>query len=67
VIGVLSPERIVLGGGVLERPGLLELVPAEVDALLEGYVPTPELARPALGRRAGVLGALALAESALIV
>jgi fructokinase len=64
VIGVLSPERILLGGGVLERRGLLELVRAEVDALLAGYVPAAELARPALGPRAGVLGALALAESA---
>lgn len=64
VIGILSPERILLGGGVLERRGLLELVRAEVDALLAGYVPAAELARPALGPRAGVLGALALAESA---
>jgi fructokinase len=64
VIGVLSPERIVLGGGVLQRPGLLEQVDTEVDALLRGYAPAPELVRPALGRRAGVLGALALAEPA---
>ncbi|HET7808619.1 MAG TPA: ROK family protein [Gaiellaceae bacterium] len=64
VIGVLSPERILLGGGVLQRPGLLEQVDTEVDALLRGYVPAPELVRPALGRRAGVLGALTLAESA---
>jgi fructokinase len=64
VIGVLSPERIVLGGGVMERAGLLELVRTEGEALLCGYVPAPELTRPALGRRPGVLGALALAESA---
>jgi fructokinase len=64
VIGVLSPERILLGGGVLQRPGLLEQVDTEVEALLRGYVPAPELVRPGLGRRAGVLGALALAESA---
>jgi len=64
VIGVLSPQRIVLGGGVLERPGLLQLVSAEIEALLGDYVPAPELTPPALGQRAGVLGALALAESA---
>ena len=64
VIGVLSPERIVLGGGVMDRPGLLELARGEVEGLLRGYVAAPELTPPALGRRAGVLGALALAESA---
>jgi fructokinase len=59
-VAVLSPERIVLGGGVLETPGLLELVRAEVDALLAGYVAT-EIVPPALGPRSGVLGAIALA------
>jgi fructokinase len=64
VIGVLSPERIVLGGGVMDRPGLLGLVRGEVEGLLSGYVAAPELTPPALGPRAGVLGMLALAESA---
>jgi fructokinase len=59
-VAVLSPERIVLGGGVLETPGLLELVRAEVEALLAGYVAT-EIVPPALGPRSGVLGAIALA------
>jgi fructokinase len=64
VIAVLSPRRIVLGGGVLRRAGLLELVRDEVAELLNGYVPAPELVPPALGARAGVLGALALAAEA---
>jgi fructokinase len=64
VIGVLSPERIVLGGGEMDRPGLLGLVRGEVEGLLSGYVAAPELTPPALGPRAGVLGTLALAESA---
>jgi fructokinase len=63
VVAVLSPERIVLGGGVMEVPGLLGLVRAEVDVLLAGYVAT-EIAPPALGRLSGVLGAIALALSA---
>jgi fructokinase len=63
VIAVLSPERIVVGGGVMRRPGLLELVRAEVAGLLGEYVAAGELVPPALGARAGVLGALALAES----
>jgi fructokinase len=63
VVAVLSPERIVLGGGVMDVPGLLELVCAEVDELLAGYVGT-EIVPPALGRLSGVLGAIALALSA---
>jgi fructokinase len=66
---VASPERIVLGGGVMERPGLLERVRVRLGALLAGYPPHPLLGErigeyllaPALGDRAGVLGALALA------
>jgi fructokinase len=63
VVAVLSPERIVLGGGVMEVPGLLALVRAEVAELLAGYVAT-EIAPPALGPLSGVLGAIALALNA---
>lgn len=63
VVSVLSPERIVLGGGVLRAPGLLELVRAELDGLLAGYV-TAEVVPPALGSLSGVLGAIALAVNA---
>jgi fructokinase len=67
-ICVLSPERIVLGGGVMNAPGLLALVRREIDSLLNGYVGNDALAaddyvtRPVLGHRSGVLGAIALAE-----
>ena len=64
VVSVLSPERIVLGGGVGGEPRLLPLVGAELDRLLAGYVPAPEVVAPALGARAGVLGAIALAATA---
>ena len=64
IVAVLSPYRIVLGGGVSRRAGLIGLVRTELDGLLNGYVPAPELVPPALGERAGVLGALALAASA---
>jgi fructokinase len=67
-ICVLSPERIVLGGGVTSAPGLLPLVRSEIGALLNEYVAHDALAAegyvtlPALGHRSGVLGAIALAE-----
>jgi len=60
VVAVLSPERIVLGGGVMEVPGLPPLVRAEVDDLLAGCVAT-EVVPPALGPLSGVLGAFVLA------
>jgi fructokinase len=71
VICTLSPERIVLGGGVMKQPQLLPLVRQEVSALLGGYISAPELdgdledylVAPALGDRAGVLGSLELARS----
>jgi fructokinase len=71
VISVLSPERIVVGGGVTRRPSLLPLVRAEVVALLNGYLDAPAvgegiatyITRPALDTRAGVLGAIALAQT----
>jgi fructokinase len=62
VILTLSPESIVLGGGVMGRTSLLERVRADVAGLLGGYVRAAEIVAPALGERSGVLGALALAE-----
>jgi fructokinase len=72
VICVLSPERVMIGGGVMNQPGLLERVHREIVGLMNGYLDAPLLGdgisgfvtAPALGPRAGVLGALALAESA---
>jgi fructokinase len=63
VISILSPERIVLGGGIMEHAPLLPLVREQVAALLNGYVELPDVVPPALGSRAGVLGAIALAQT----
>jgi fructokinase len=65
ITAVLAPQKIVLGGGVMRARGLLERVRTETDAALAGYVRTPELLTPGLGERAGVLGAVALAQRAL--
>jgi fructokinase len=62
---VISPHRIVLGGGVMHAPGLLDRVRRGLDDLLAGYVAAPDLAAPGLGGDAGVLGAIALAQQAL--
>jgi fructokinase len=69
LIYAISPQRIVLGGGVFQHPGLLDLVRLKVRQRLNGYVQSDLLLNrtdeyivaPALGSRAGVLGAIALA------
>ena len=63
-ICTLSPQRVVLGGGVLRREGLYARVREKVAVLLNGYIAPPEIVPPALGARAGVLGAIALAGTA---
>ena len=57
----LSPERIVLGGGIMHREELFPKVRLRVAELLNGYLEPPEIVPPKLGVRAGVLGAIALA------
>jgi fructokinase len=63
VISVLSPERIVVGGGVAKHPGLLASVRQEVTALMNGYLgfeASDDYVTPP------TLGAIALAESASV-
>jgi fructokinase len=60
----LSPQCVILGGGVMKQPSLLARVRARVTDLLAGYVAAPEIAAPGLGDRAGVLGAIELARQA---
>ncbi len=72
-ICTLSPERIILGGGVMEQPQLFPLVRRKTRAYLNGYVQSPAILEaidsyivpPALGNRAGVLGAFAQAQMLL--
>jgi len=62
-ICTLSPQRIILGGGVLRHSALYAMVREKVAALINGYVALPEIVPPALSGRAGVLGAIALGQS----
>ena len=67
----LSPRRVILGGGIMQRQFLFPIVRAEVQQLLNGYVDHPMILEhmdqyivpPGLGNQAGVLGAIALAKS----
>lgn len=68
----LSPKRMILGGGVMQQQSLFPLVRAELIRLLNGYVRSKDLLEnveqyvvpPKLGNRAGIAGALVLAEQA---
>jgi fructokinase len=60
-ICTLSPQKVVLGGGVMRRAQLYPVIRSKVTALLNGYAAVPEIVPPLLGGRAGVLGAIALA------
>ncbi len=72
ILCVLVPERIILGGGVMGNRDLFPRIRERVWGLLNRYLPAPALAGdlsdyivpPALGDRAGLLGALALAIEA---
>lgn len=67
---VLSPERIVIGGGVAKRPGLLSRVRARAFDLAAGYPAAPALTvraamdeyvvGPELGDHSGITGAIEL-------
>ena len=70
MIVTLSPQRIIMGGGVMEQRQLFPLIQRRVQELLNGYLQSPLILEqiadyivpPALGNRSGVLGAIALAE-----
>jgi len=58
----LSPQRIILGGGVMSRPELHPAICARVVSLLNDYIDPPEIVAPHLGAKAGILGAIAMAR-----
>jgi fructokinase len=72
LVCTLSPQRIILGGGVMQQPQLFPRIRSRLQSLLNGYVQAPQILKdidryivpPGLGSRAGVLGAIALAEKA---
>ncbi|MES1257209.1 MAG: ROK family protein [Acidobacteriota bacterium] len=72
ILFILSPGRIILGGGVMQEAGLFDRIRGELALILNGYIRMPQVlgqldhyvVAPGLGDRAGILGALALAEQA---
>lgn len=72
LICTLSPQRIIIGGGVMEQPQLFPMLRRRVQEYLNGYVQAPAIldeidsyiVPPGLGKQAGVLGAIALGQQA---
>ena len=70
IICTISPQCIILGGGVMEQPRLLPLVRGRTQELLNGYLQVPDImegieqyiVHPLLGNKSGVLGAISLAS-----
>ncbi|MGN1399896.1 MAG: ROK family protein [Bacillus sp. (in: firmicutes)] len=63
---ILSPKKIILGGGVMKQKQLYPIIEKQVRRLLNSYVKFPAgyIVAPRLGDDAGVIGALMLAVEA---
>ncbi|MEX1124750.1 MAG: ROK family protein [Acidimicrobiia bacterium] len=70
IVYTLSPERIVVGGGVAKMPGFYESIDNHLEEQLGGYPGHEEhhtgfVVAPGLGELSGLAGALVLAEEAV--
>jgi len=63
---IVSPEKVILGGGVMNQAHLFPMIRAEVKRLMNGYVDLPDLnefiVTPVLGNNAATMGCLMLAK-----
>ena len=72
IVTILSPQRLIIGGGLMHETHLLPRIREACARALHGYLPslkTPSdvetyLVPPGLGDQAGVIGALHLAQGA---
>lgn len=74
LILTVSPERIILGGGVMQRACLLPMVRSKVQRLLGGYVASPMvqdrideyIVAPELFPVSGLVGSYLIGKKALL-
>jgi fructokinase len=70
LILICSPQKFILGGGVMQKAGLFEKIRKSVQLSLNHYINAPlinecienYIVPPFLGLRSGVLGAIAIAQ-----
>ncbi len=67
LIAVMSPERIILGGGVMKQDHLLPMIVEEFESLVGGYwsVPNDYIVKPILGGEAALYGCFEMAMKGL--
>lgn len=73
IVTILSPQRFILGGGVMDQTQLFPLIRSKLQTALNGYIAVDAILKdidgyvvpPGLGNRAGVLGAIALGQDSL--
>jgi len=71
-ICILSPQRVIIGGGIMNQKQLLSLIHQQVRKNLNNYIRSPEILQniekyvvlPALGNQSGIMGAITLAKQA---
>lgn len=70
LIALYAPQRIILGGGVLQTAGLLDKIRARAAAYAGSYFGVDAdaiIVAPGLGTRSGIAGAFELAKRALTI
>jgi fructokinase len=67
---ILSPKKIILGGGVMNQKQVFPYIYKHLKQLVNEYVSLPELSEfilsPGLGDRAGIIGSLLLGHQAFL-
>lgn len=71
---ILSPQKIIVGGGVMCNKELLPKIRPKVKSILNGYIKHKKIleqiddyiVEPGLGEQSGIYGAIALAEDAYL-
>lgn len=66
---ILSPQMIIMGGGVMNQKAIFPYLYQYLTQMMNQYVSLPKLSdyivRPGLGNQAGIIGSLLLANEAL--
>jgi fructokinase len=73
MLGILAPQRIIFGGGVMKQKFLLPMIREKVIKKIRGYWEIPSIVdriedfivSPGLGDRSGSIGAIELAKRAV--
>ncbi|MDW4528877.1 ROK family protein [Rossellomorea marisflavi] len=67
-IVIISPKKIILGGGVMKQKQIFPIIYKHLEKMINGYVGLPPLedyiVSPGLGDNAGITGSLMLAQEA---